>query len=144
MKTEIHQIFQQNTDRIQRSEDEVRSLNNNSKNLEEKADESEEYSTRDTINLSDDVLYVWSTTANCTQVAMDKLENKLKVTINPGDMSIALRFEKKLANNPERPQILVKICRRDLKADLIGPVKTVKPSNFYTSESIIPQSQTNS
>ena len=75
---------------------------------------------------------------------MDIVKNKLKVTINPGDISIAYRIGKNLANNPDRRKIQVKLCRRDLKADLIRAVKTMKPSNFYISESLTPQTETNS
>ena len=34
------------------------------------------------------------------------------------------------------------LCRRDFKTDLIGAVKTMKPSNFYISESLTPQNET--
>ena len=62
---------------------------------------------------------------HCTQVDMDIPKNILKVTINPGDISIAHRIGKQLANNPDRRKILVRLYRRDLKADLTGAVKTV-------------------
>ena len=79
---------------------------------------------------------------NCTQVAMDLVKNKLKVTINPSDISIEYRIGKHLANNPDSRKILVKLCGRDLKADLVGAVKTMKPSNLYISESLTPQNET--
>ena len=88
--------------------------------------------------LSGDDMPVWCSTENCTQVAMDIVKKKLKVTINPGDVSIANRIGKHLANNLDRRKVLVELCRRDLKADLRGVAKSMKPSNFYISESLTP------
>ena len=102
MKTAFQQICQQNNDRIQSLEDEVRTLNKKVKKLEEKFDESEEYSRRDTIILSGNDLPAGSSTENCTQVVMDIVKSKLKVTINPCDISIAHRIGKSLANKPRQ------------------------------------------
>ena len=112
------------------------------KKFEEKSDESEAYSRRDTILLSGNDLPAGSSTENCTQVVMDIVKSKLKLTINPSDISIALRIGKHLASTPDRRTMLVKLCRRDLKTDLIGAVKTMKPSNFYIPESLTPQNET--
>ena len=78
---------------------------------------------RDTVILSGEDLPVEGSTENCTQVAMDLLNNKLKVTISTGDMSVAHRNGKQLAGNPDRLKFLVKPSRRNLKADLKGAVK---------------------
>ena len=64
------------------------------------------------------------------------------MTFKPSDKSIANRIGKHLANNPDRQKTLVKHFRRDLKVDLIGAEKTMKPSNFYISESLTPQNET--
>ena len=66
-------------------------------------------------------------TTNYTQVAKDIVKNKLNVTINPGDISIAYSVETQLAHSPDMRKTLVKLSRRDLKVDLIGAVKTMKP-----------------
>ena len=142
MKTEFQQICQQNSDRIQSLEDEVRTLNKKIKKLEEKSDESEAYSRRNTIILSGNDLPAGSSTENCTQVVVDIVKSKLKVTINPSDISIAHSIGKNLANNSDRRKMFVKLCRRDLKSDLIQAVKTMKPSNFYISESLTSQNET--
>ena len=142
MKTDFQQICQQNTDRIQSLEDEICTLNKKIKKLEEKSDEGETYSRRDTIILSGNDLPAGSSTENCTQLAVDVVKNIIKVTINPSDISIAHRIGKHLANNHDRRKILVKLCRRDLKTYLIGAVKTMKPSNLYTSDSLTPQNDT--
>ena len=75
-------------------------------------------------------------------MATDIVNSKLKVSINSGDISIADCIGKHRANSCDRRKILVKQCRRDLKADLIGAVKTMKPSNFYNSETLTPQNET--
>ena len=100
MKTEFQQICQQNSDRIQGLEDEVRTLNKKIEKLEEKSDESEAYSRRDTTILSGNDLPAWSSTENCTQVVMDIVKSKLKVTINSSD------------NYIDRPSYWEKSCQQ--------------------------------
>ena len=86
MKTEIHQICQQDTDPIQSLKDEFRSHNKKIKKLEEKSDESETYSRRDTIILSVHDLPDGRSTENCAQVTTDIVKSKLKVITKPGDI----------------------------------------------------------
>ena len=76
MKTEFQQNCQQNSNRIQSLEDAVRTLNRKLKKLEEKSDESEAYSRRNTIILSGIDLPAGSSTENCIQVVTDIVKSK--------------------------------------------------------------------
>ena len=74
---------------------------------------------------------------------IDAFKTKLNQTIDPRNISVAHR----LANPPTTShagthKIIVKLCRRDLKTDLTGAAKTMKPTNFCISESLTPRNKT--
>ena len=143
MKNEFQLICQQNTERIERLEGEVTSLQKKIKKLEEKGEKNEAYSGRDCIILSGPGLPKGSSSENCCQVALNALKSKINITVDPKDVSVAHRLGKPPTDsNEDSRKIIVKLCRRDLKSDIMGAAKAMKPSNFFVNESLTPQSQT--
>ena len=79
---------------------------------------------------------------NSSQVLCDLIEEKLKIKISKSDISTAHRIGQKPANQqPDKRKIIAKLCRRDLKSDLLNACRQLKP-NIYINESLTPARST--
>ena len=66
------------------------------------------------------------------------IKDKLKVNILPSDISTAYRLGRKPAvQGQDRRGLILKLCRRDLKGDLLGASRRIRP-NFYVNENLTP------
>ena len=80
---------------------------------------------------------------NCSAIVRDVVKSKLNVIISNSDISVAHRIGKKPASQaPDKRGIIVKLCRRDLKHDLLTAVRSTKPSKFYINENLTPKRST--
>ena len=110
--------------------------------LEEKLDDSDAYERRDCIVLSGDGLPAAENGENCLQVACQLVKDKLRVNLQPSDISTAHRLGRKPATQgPDRRKIIIKLCRRDLKRDILDACKQLKPG-FFANESLTPTRNT--
>ena len=109
--------------------------------LEEKIDDSEASERRDSLILSGE-LPTAVAGENCKQRALDLFKEKLRLDIQPSEISTAYRLGKKPSiQGPDKRKILVKLCRRDLKKDIINACKEMKPG-FFVNESLTPTRNT--
>ena len=112
--------------------------------LEDKIDSTEAYERRDTIIISGAIKEF--TQGEITRnVAIDTIKEKLGgLIIQPSDISVAHRLQSKntTAQGSKPPNIYVKLCRRDLKRELIYASKQQPkdaPNKIYINESLTPQ-----
>ena len=67
------------------------------------------------------------------------MKHRLKINIKSTDLSTAHRLvPKPKTQGPDRRSIIIKLCRRELKHDLITACKKYKPPNFFINESLTP------
>ena len=110
--------------------------------LEEKVDENDAYERRDCIVLSGEGIPASETGENCIEVARKLIVEKLRINVLPNDVSTAHRLGKKpTAQGPDRRKIIMKLCRRDLKKDIIYACKQARPG-FFVNESLTPTRNT--
>ena len=73
---------------------------------------------------------------NCTAIVCDLLRDKLNLNVSNSDLSTCYRLGKQpITQKPDRRKIIVKLCRRDLKKDILSACKSIKP-NFYANEDL--------
>ena len=96
---------------------------------------------RDVVVLSGSALPVVEQGENCSVVAKELIKKELKIDMPTGDISVAHRIGRKPVNQaPDRRDIVVKLCRRDLKSELVSASrKQPKPLNLFINESLTPK-----
>ena len=135
-----NQLEQKNQE-IKAIKDENQILRTSLKKLEEKIDDSEALEKRDCIVISGNIPTA-EIGENCVQKVHDLIKNKLRINIQPSDVSTAYRLGKKpVSQQPDKRKIMVKLCRRDLKKDILNACKEIKPG-FFINESLTPTRNT--
>ena len=75
---------------------------------------------------------------NTKQVLISLLQNKLNLNVDSSDISIVHRVGvKSKTQGPDKRNILIKLCRHDLKGDILSACKQMKP-DIYINESLTP------
>lgn len=107
-------------------------------NMEEKLDDADAYERRDTLLFSGSDVPHGSDGENCANIVIDLVKDKLKLNLQRSDLSVCHRLGRKpVSQQPDKRNIVVKLCRRDLKADILYACRQVKP-NMYVNESLTP------
>ena len=107
--------------------------------MEEKLDEADAYERRDTVILSGQDLPTATDGERSWCVVCSLVREKLKLNICSTDISTAQRIEPMpRTHGPYKKNIIVKLCRRELKYDLISASKSIKPMNIYINENPTP------
>ena len=107
--------------------------------VEERCDEAEAYERRDTIIVSGPEMPIARDGENSAQVVCDVIKNKIGVVVRSSDISVAHRHGRKTQSQREdRRGIMVKLCRRETKHDLLRACKSVKPPNLFINDSLTP------
>ena len=104
--------------------------------LEDKLDAQENYSRRDTLVLSGNIPE-YTVGENCGRIIQSLISTKLEVDVGDVDISVAHRLGKKPSEGIDRRSIIFKLCRREVKANILKACRTKKPS-FYINESLSP------
>ena len=116
----------------------VSSLQNRVEKLEEAIDEGDAYERRDTLLFSGDGLPVVSADEVPVNVVCSMVKEKLRLNLNPTDISTAHRMGRKPTSQAtDRRKLVVKLCRRDLKRDILMAARNIKP-DIYVNESLTP------
>lgn len=106
--------------------------------LENDVDDAAAYERRDTLIFSGDIPAV-TPGENTNEVVREVLRNKLKLNLQDSDLSSCHRLGRRSTRQgPDRRNIIVKLCRRDIKADILAACRANKP-NFYVNESVTPK-----
>ena len=137
----LHQINEKNllNDSLKK---EVTKLNDKVNKLEEKVDETEAYERRDSLIFSGDAIPPFTVGENCSAIVCGLLSAKLKLNIRQTDISMSHRIGKKNTNQREdKRNIIVKLCRRDIKSDILSTCRNEKP-NMYVNKNLTPTRKT--
>ena len=110
-------------------------INCDVQNLTERLDDSDAYEWRDTFVMSGDSQPVVSDDENTSEVVCNSIKKNLKIVVKESDISVVHRLGKK---NPgqqlDRRSIIFKLCRHELRSDLISACKSARPKDFYINE----------
>jgi hypothetical protein len=75
---------------------------------------------------------------SCRAVICSFVKEKLQLNIAPTDISTSHRIGKKPMTQVEmKRRIVVKLCRRDIKKDILFACRQLKP-NFFANENLTP------
>ena len=140
MKTELIDLVNSKNEKIVKCENEIVLLKTEVRKLKNELDHTDSYQRRETVILSGNGVPEGNNDENCKAVVCHLVKNQLKLNLNPEDISTAHRLGRKPGyQRPDKRNIIVKLCRRDLKQDLIRASRTqVAPRNLYVNESLTP------
>ena len=97
------------------------------------------YERRDTLFISGKTLPVVENGEITSYICSQLMKEKLKINLNPADISISHRIGRKPASQAEdRRNIILKLCKRDVKHTLLSACRKTKPRDFYLNESLTP------
>ena len=116
-------------------EDKLSTLQKRIDHLEEKIDEQENYQRRETLVMSGS-LPAFTDRENTSAIVIEKL-TQLGLAVKNDDVSISHRLGKKPTGEDKR-SIIFKLCRREMKAQIIEICKRKRPENLYINESVSP------
>ena len=142
-KTEIMEQLGTRTTEIQELKADVKVLKQEVEKLKSYIDDSDCYERRDTIIFSGNKIPASNVGENCTEIVRQIVKNELKIEISPTDISTSHRLGRKpSAQGQDRRNIVVKLCRRDLKRDLItASKKQGRTTGLFINESLTPTRQ---
>ena len=105
--------------------------------LEDRIDDNEAYERRDTVVVSGDEVPVATDSEDSARIVAKLIKDKINLNINLSDISVAHRMgNKPLSQAPDKRKIIIKLCRRETKQELLKACRTVKPRNLFISESL--------
>ena len=129
-------------DGIDKLEKDVLGLRRNVARLEEKVNDAEAYERRDAVVISGDALPEVTVGENVNHLACSIVREKLKLSLDPSEVSAAHRLGAKPKNQlTDKRNIIVKLCRRETKRELISACKNLKPSGLFINENLTPKSE---
>ena len=106
-------------------------------------DDSDAYERRDTIILSGSALPSVTNGENCIDITRDILHTKLKLVVPASEFNTAHRLGARPdGRTPDKRSIIVKLCRRETKRNIIITSKKTRDSNLYVNESLTPTRRT--
>ena len=142
-KTEVLEALKLKTTQITELQSEVKTLKDEVGKLKLLVDDADCYERRDTIILSGNKVPASLSGENCVNVVKSLVQQELKIEISPNDISTAHRLGRKPnTQGDDKRSLIVKLCRRVLKRDLIiASKKQARPIGLYVNESLTPPRQ---
>ena len=105
--------------------------------LEDQVDSNSAYERRDCLIVSGGVPEV-TEGENCSKIITQLIREKLRIQMKPDDITSAHRIGRKPINQAsDRRSIIIKLCRRDMKKDILAACRQLRPP-FYVNESLTP------
>ena len=141
LENKFMEIVSANKAEITKLNTEVTSLKSEVQNLKSLIDDGEAYERRDTIVLSGDSIPLVSQGEKCSEIARKLIKDELQIVLPPETISTSHRLGRKPQTQMEdKRKIIVKLCRRDLKGDLIKASRRGgRSSKLFVNESLTPQ-----
>lgn len=130
-------LLQEKHSKIEELEQQVVTLENKVDGLEEKLEDTESYERRDTVVISGSAIPQAIDDEDSVTVATTLIKEKIGIVLNPTEVSIAHRMGKKPdTQTQDKRSIIMKLCRREMKQELLKACKTVKPKDIFVNESL--------
>ena len=143
LRKEFVGLCQEQDKKIEVLSSEVSQLKKHVSKLEEKLEDQEAYERRDTVVLSGNAVPVHSVGENCANIAKEVIQKEFQLVVSSNDISVSHRLGLKPTNQrPDRRNLIIKFCRRDVKRDVLAASRRMKSSNLYANESLTPPGRT--
>ena len=146
IQKEFSQLLICKNEEIDRLKTLVHNLAQKVDKLEDSMDDEDAYVRRDTIILSGSAVPEVQNGEICSNVVCDLVKDKLHLQVRDGDISTAHRLGKKpTTQGPDKRSIVAKLCRRDLKNEILHAKKSqvsTRQSTLYVNESLTPRRST--
>ena len=144
-KSEILALVSAKSSEIECLKKEMTMLRKHVTKLEGSIDDQNAYDRRDCVILSGELVPLVTQGEVCTNIVMDLVKEKLNLQLAASDISTVHRLGKKPhVQGPDRRSIIVKLCRRSLKHDLMFATKNQSSElpRLYINESLTPARST--
>ena len=150
LKTDSNRKIQEMNTDIVELRTEVTTLKSHVSKLESCVDDADAYERRDTIILSGNAIPLGNNGELCTNIVQEVVKNELRIELPCSAISTAHRLGKKPENQqPDKRSIIVKLCQRDTKRQLMAACKTQNrtsvdnrtqnnPPRLFINESLTP------
>ena len=122
--------------RIEDLEREVISLRDRIDRLEDVQDDNAAYMRRESLVMSGGIPN-GTRDENCKTIVVELLRSQVRLNLDINDISIAHRIGRKKQQGIDNRNIFFKLCRRDLKYDILHACRQYRPK-FYINESLTP------
>ena len=135
--------LQEKDEKIEKLEQEIVNMKKDTVTLEDRVEDAEAYERRDTIVVSGSAVPAAIDGENPANIVCNLVKDKIGTVIKASDISVAHRLGKKsITQAPDKRNIIVKLCRREIKHDTLKACRTVQPNNLYVNESLTPTRNT--
>ena len=136
-ETKFLGVLEEKTSEITILKTELKNLQAKLEKMEQKLDDEDAYERRDTLILSGDKIPSTTTGENCGAILRETLRNHLRINLNDSSISTAHRMGKKpVSQGPDKRPIIVKLCRRDDKAQILAAARTIRCAGLFANESL--------
>lgn len=106
--------------------------------LKSTVEENDQYERRDTIIIAGRNIPVCKPREDCHAAVIQLIRQNLNINLDIRDINTAHRFGTKLADKLDKRPFIVKLCRRDLKSDLIRASKRQESPQIFINEHLTP------
>lgn len=138
MKSEFLEQLHTKNNQIEGLVKEVEMLRGRVGKLEERVEDAEAYERRDTLVMSGKSVPPVVAGENCVSLVCNMMKNTINLNVLPSDISTAHRVGTRPNNQQvDNRSIIIKLCRRDIKRDILNACRQFKP-DFFVNESLTP------
>ena len=149
LKSELMGLLSAKNCEIEKLNKVVAHLQTKVSNLENVVDDSESYGRMDTVILSGNCIPEVTNGEICVNVVQKLVKDKLRIVLPQNEISVAYRLGKKpIVQGPDKRSLMVKLCRRDTKRDLLVASRNQPSASssssppLYINENLIPKRRT--
>ena len=117
----------------------VSELKNKVEKLESNIDDADAYERRDTVILSGSAVPPASVGEKSSEIALAVVRQNLRIELSSAEINTAHRLGRKAQSQaPDTRPIIIKLCRRDVKTQLMTAARQQRSSSLYINESLTP------
>ena len=151
MKKEFFDLLATKNREVEELRDELCVMKKKVSLLEGTIDDGNAYERRDTVIFSGSAVPVVSNGENCRDIVINLVKEKLRIELPISEINIAHRLGKKpISQAPDKRNIIVKLCRRDMKREIMVASRNSQYSSstapsgpsLFINESLTPKRQT--
>ena len=137
LRSDFTESLRSKTLEIDQLKSQVKELQLKVGKLESSLDDADAYERRDTLIISGTSLPAATTGENCSSVVQELARNSLRMELPLTEINTVHRLGKKPGNQaPDKGPIILKLCRRDTKRQIISAARSIRPPNLFVNESL--------
>ena len=145
LESRLLNITKEQDVKINKLQDENKTLKQRILKLEEKSDADDAYERKDSVIISGSKVGAYHQNEDTAKHVIQLLKNHLNVVLQPTEISILHRLQEKknrASGSLDIRDIYIKFCRRSVKKDIVEAARAKKVDGFYVNEALTPPRQT--